>query len=155
MIHSCILGLPCGSACKESAFNEGDWGLIPGLRRSPGERKGYPLQYSSLENSMNCIVHGVKKSCTLLSDCHFTSPAPVFWLREFHGLYTQWGCKESDKTERLSLSLLDFINAGKSPVTAYLESVWTRAQGVHPPRGRGFKDCSSGVPSYNPRTETN
>jgi len=39
--------------------NPGDMGLIPGLGRSPGEGKGYPLQYSGLENSMDCIVHGV------------------------------------------------------------------------------------------------
>ena len=52
-------GLPCGSAGKESACNAGDLGLIPGLRRSPGEGKGYPLQYSGLENSKDCIVHGV------------------------------------------------------------------------------------------------
>ena len=41
--------------------------MIPGLGRSPGEGKGYPLQYSGLENSMDCIVHGVSKSLTLLS----------------------------------------------------------------------------------------
>ena len=46
-------GLPCGSAGKESACNAEDLGLIPGLGRSPGEGKGYPLQYSGLENSMN------------------------------------------------------------------------------------------------------
>ena len=49
---------PCGAAGKESACNVGDLGSIPGLGRSPGERKGYPLQYSSLENSMNCISVG-------------------------------------------------------------------------------------------------
>ena len=51
-----------GSAGKESACNMGDLGSIPGLGRSPGEGNGYPLQYSSLENSMDCIVHGVAKS---------------------------------------------------------------------------------------------
>ena len=49
----------------------GDLGPIPGLGRSPGEGKGYPLQYSGLENSMDCIVHGVAKSQTELSDFHF------------------------------------------------------------------------------------
>ena len=67
-----FLGFPCGSAGKESACNVGDLGLVPGLGRSPGEGKGYPLQYSGLENSMDC------------------SP---------------WDHKESDTTERLSLSL--------------------------------------------------
>ena len=52
-------GFPGSSAGKESASSAGDLGSIPGLGRSPGEGKGYPLQYSGLENSMNCIVHGV------------------------------------------------------------------------------------------------
>ena len=51
-----FLGFPCGSAGKESTCNAGDLGLIPGLGRSPGEGKGYPLQYSGLENSMDCII---------------------------------------------------------------------------------------------------
>ena len=58
------LGFPRGSASKESACDAGDLGSIPGLGRSPGEGKGYPLQYSGLENSMDCIVHGVTKSQT-------------------------------------------------------------------------------------------
>ena len=49
---------PCGSAGKESTCNVGDLGSIPGLGRSPGEGKGYSLQYSGLENSTDCIVHG-------------------------------------------------------------------------------------------------
>ena len=60
--HSSILWLPCGSAGKESTCNVGDLGLIPGLGRPPVEGKGYPLQYSGLENSMDCIVPGVVKS---------------------------------------------------------------------------------------------
>ena len=55
-------GLPKGSAGKESPCNLADRSSIPGLGRSPGEVKGYPLQYSGLENSMDCIVHGVVKS---------------------------------------------------------------------------------------------
>ena len=53
------MDFPCGSTGKESACNAGDLALIPGLGRSPGEGKGYLLQYSSLEDSMNCIVHGI------------------------------------------------------------------------------------------------
>ena len=56
-----------GSAGKESACNVGDLGSIPGLGRSPGEGKDYPLQYSGLDY----IVHGVAKSWTGLSDFHF------------------------------------------------------------------------------------
>ena len=51
--HSSILGLSCGSAGEESACDVGDLGLIPGLGRSPGEGKGFSLQYSDLENSMD------------------------------------------------------------------------------------------------------
>ena len=58
------LGFPDGADGKESACNAGELGLIPGLGRSPGEGNSYPLQYSGLENSMNCIVHGVTKSQT-------------------------------------------------------------------------------------------
>ena len=54
-----FLDFPCGSAGKESTCNARDLGLIPGLGRSPGERKGYPLQYSGLENYTDCIVCGV------------------------------------------------------------------------------------------------
>ena len=65
------MGFPDNSAGKESACNAGDLGLIPGLGRSPGEGKGYPLQYSGLESSKKCIVHGVAESRTRLSDFHF------------------------------------------------------------------------------------
>ena len=59
------LGFPDGSAGKESACNEGDLGLIPGLGSSPGGGKGYPLQYSGLENSMDCYSPwGYQKSDT-------------------------------------------------------------------------------------------
>ena len=63
MVYLCIkaclyltlgnLGFPCGPASKESTCNAGDLGSIPGLGRSPGEGKGYPFQYSGLENSMD------------------------------------------------------------------------------------------------------
>ena len=64
------VGFPCGSAGKESACNVEDLGWVPGSGRCPGEGKGNPLQYSGLENSMDCIVHGVAESDTL-SDFHF------------------------------------------------------------------------------------
>ena len=66
-----IVGFPCGSAGKESTCNVGDLGSIPGLGRSLGKGKGYPLQYSGLENSMDCIVHGVAKSWTQLRNFYF------------------------------------------------------------------------------------
>ena len=67
MLHTPVfLGFPCGSACKESACNEGDLGLIPGLGRSSGEGKGYLWRREKL-------------------------PTPVFWPGEFHGLYNPQG----------------------------------------------------------------
>ena len=68
-----LQGFPGGSAGKESACNVGD-PLIPGLGRSPGEGTGYPFQYSGLEKSMDCIVQGVAKSWTPLSNFHFPFP---------------------------------------------------------------------------------
>ena len=69
-----FLGFPCGSAGKESTCNVGDLSLIPRLGWSPGEGKGYPLQYSGLENFMDYIFHG-----TWLRDFHFT-PSMNFGL---------------------------------------------------------------------------
>ena len=51
---------------------------VSGLGRSPGEGKGYPLQYSDLENSMDCIVHGVPKSWTQLNDFHFQNVCKTY-----------------------------------------------------------------------------
>ena len=64
--------VPGGLAGKESTCNVGDLGSVPGIGRSPGEGKGYPLQYSGLENSVDCIVHGVAKSqMVMCSKIHF------------------------------------------------------------------------------------
>ena len=65
------MGFPGGSAGKESAYNAGDLGLIPGLGISPGEGNSYPLQDSGLENSTDCILYGVPKSGTQRSKFHF------------------------------------------------------------------------------------
>ena len=75
------VGFPCGSDGKESTCNAGDLGSILRSGRSPGEGKGYPLQYSGVENSMDCIVHGVAKSQTQLSDLHFLSLS-LSWLAD-------------------------------------------------------------------------
>ena len=72
------MGFPGSSAGKESACSAGDPSWIPGLGRSPGEGKGYPSQYSGLENSMDSTVHGVTKSGTQLRDFHFQrKPAEI------------------------------------------------------------------------------
>ena len=71
-----ITGLPQWLSSKESTCSAGYLGSIPGLGRSPGEGKGYPLQHSGLENSTDCMVHGVAKNQTQLSDFHFTFKIP-------------------------------------------------------------------------------
>jgi len=74
------MGFPDSSVAKEFTCNAGDPDSIPGWERSPGEGKGYPLQYSNLGNSMDCIVYGVTKSQTQLSAFrfHFTSISVYF-----------------------------------------------------------------------------
>ena len=79
-VHACecVKVLVCSlfQSQKESTCNAGDLGSIPG--KSPGEGKGNPLQCSGMENSMNCIVHGVVKSRTQLSNFHFLfSQTPI------------------------------------------------------------------------------
>ena len=73
-----FLGFPDGSGGKESACNAGDLRSVPGLGRSLEEGKGYPLQYSDLENSMDSGIHGVSKSWTQLSNFHFHLAEIVF-----------------------------------------------------------------------------
>ena len=107
-----FLGFPGGSTGKESTCNVGDLGSIPGLGRSPGEGKGYPLQYSGLESSMDCIVHGVAKNQTRLSDFDFTIRCE--WS---HRDLVEWSQKWGNS---LPLSL-DFIS--KVPVYRYLKSL--------------------------------
>ena len=79
-------GFPSGLAGKESAP-----GSVPGLGLSPGEGKVYPLQYSDLENSMDCKVHGVAKSQRYMTEqllLHFTSPnLLLFSLNPFGSLF--------------------------------------------------------------------
>ena len=98
-----LLCFPCGSAGKESACNVGDLGSIPGLGRSPGEGKGYPIQYSGLENSMDCIKD--PSSCTthsLVKD--------LFLIHLFMPLFPMpRGHKESDPTKLLSLSVFILV----------------------------------------------
>ena len=105
-------GFPCGSAGKESACNAGDLASIPGLGRFPGEGKGYPLQCSGLENSMDCIVHGVSKSQTQMSSFHFCRllTSPICCPIKVHNIlvfgilsicnyqWSHWHCGEKKNT---------------------------------------------------------
>ena len=74
-----FIDFPWGSDGKESVCNVEDLGLIPGLDRFPGEWKVYPLQYSGLEYSMDCIVHGIAKSQTQLNNFHLHFSLSVFY----------------------------------------------------------------------------
>ena len=75
------MDLPCGSAGKESAYNTGGLRSIPGLGRFLGEGKGYPLQYSSLDTSTDCITHGIAKSWTRLCDFHLTKNTYKYYAK--------------------------------------------------------------------------
>ena len=106
---SLAMGFPGSSAGKGAACNAGDPRSIPGSGRSPGERIGYPLQYSwpflmaqlvknmpaMRETWVQSLVGKIPWRRERLS-------TPVFWPGEFHSLYCPWGHKESDTTERLS-----------------------------------------------------
>ena len=72
---------------KKATHNVRDLGSIPGLGRSPGEGKGYPLQYSGLENSKDCVIHGVTKSWMRLSNFqfHYNEGMNIFVFRECVG----------------------------------------------------------------------
>ena len=106
------MGFPGSSAGKESACNAGDPSSIPESGRSTGEGIGYPLQYSwasfvakLVENPPAIGKPGFDPWVGKIPWRRERLPTPVFWPGEFHGLYSPWGCKELDMTERLSLSL--------------------------------------------------
>ena len=83
-----FLSFPGVSTGKESACNTGDLGSVPELGRSPGEGKGYSLQYCDLKNSMDCIVHGVAKSRTCPSNFHTSHTLLNRYLYLIHWMST-------------------------------------------------------------------
>ena len=89
------LNIVCG--CKESTCKVGDLGSVPELGRFPGEGKGYPIQYSGLEKSMDYRVHGVSKIWTWLSNFHFHFLVKVGC---FYPIIAKWN--SDDKTVWLS-----------------------------------------------------
>ena len=96
------MGFPDSSVGKESAYNAGDRGLIPGLGKSAGEGIGYPLQYSwaSLVAQLVKNLAAVQETWVGKSPWRRERlPTPIFWPGECHGLYSLWGHKESDMTE--------------------------------------------------------
>ena len=103
-----LFSFPDSSVGKESTCNAGGPGSIPGLGRSAGEGIGYPLQYTWA----SLVAQLVKNLPAMWDPWVGKIPwrserlsTPVFWPGEFHGLYSPWGPKELDSTERLSLSL--------------------------------------------------
>ena len=125
-LRGSLVGFPGGSDGKESAYIVGS---IPGLGRSAGEGKGYPPQYSSLENSMDCVVvHGVGKSRTPLSDfC-------------FH-LVVFWGPREQAESEIGLISLLSKVlsrvfsstTVWKHQFFGTQPSLWSNSMDIHIP----------------------
>ena len=115
--HPCIKGclkinFSDSSVGKESTYNAGNPSLIHGLGRSPGEEIGYLLQYSWA----SLVAQLVKESACNEGDLGSVprlgrSPGEGkgYPPGEFHGLYSLWGCKESDMTEQLSLHLTSKI----------------------------------------------
>ena len=78
--------------------------MIPGSGRSDGEGIGYPLQYSWA----SLLAQLIKNLPEMWETWVQSLPTPVSWPGEFHGLYSPWGCKESDTTERLYCEALCF-----------------------------------------------
>ena len=111
------MDFPDSSVGKKSTYNAGDPGSIPGYGRSAGEGIGYPLQYSwtplvaQVINNLPAMWETWVQSMGWEGKGKFDPGrrerplTPVFWPREFHGLYSPWGHKELDTTEQLSLSL--------------------------------------------------
>ena len=102
-----MMGFPDSSAGKESACNAGDPGSIPGLGRSTGEGISYPLQYSWASLVAQLVKNLPAMQETWVGKIPWKRErllTPVSWPGEFHGLYSPWGHKESDTTERFSRS---------------------------------------------------
>ena len=117
------LGFPGGSAGEESACSAGDLGSIPGLGRSPGEGKGYPLQSSGLENPMDCRAHGVAKTRTGLSDfyLHFrrsTACITNSWRNHPRCVSLWLGQPRPLQDERLVVQSLNCVRLAVTPWTA-------------------------------------
>ena len=110
-LRESVICFPDSSVGKESACNAGDPSSILGFGRSAGEGIGYPLQYSWASLVAQLVENPLARWETWFNPWVGKIPwkrerllTPVFWPREFHGLYSPWGRKESDMTERLLLS---------------------------------------------------
>ena len=156
-----FLGFPYSTVGKESTCSEGDLDSIPGLERSPGEGKGYPLQYSGLENSIECMVHGVTKSWTWLSDFQNNYFARLYkdspWCRahesESHSsrvqlFATPWTIQSTEfsrqKYEVGSLSLFQGISPtqGSNPGLLSCRKIFLPAEPQGKPKNTGVGSLS-------------
>ena len=122
-ISVCPLGFRCGSAGKESTCNAGDLGSIPGLGRSPGEGKGYPLQYSGLENSMDCRKESDTTKRLSLSSISFT------FVKRKHTINSFPFCFSLIYAAVHSLSLVPFLPPFLIPfynsmIFYFLKAIW-------------------------------
>ena len=104
-------GLPGNSVSKEPTCNAGDHGSIPVLGRSSGEGIGSPFQCSWASLMAQLVKNPPAMQETWVWSLVWEDPlekerlpTPTFWPGEFRGLYSPWGRKELDTTERLSLS---------------------------------------------------
>ena len=133
---SCWLdSFPDSSVGKESAYNAGDPSSIPGLGRSPGEGKGYPLQYPGLENSMDCIVHGVTKCHKELDGVTFTFTC---WPFTIVGNSVSWQAVSFSCV--LEISFLSF----SSPSNCNSKGLYHNSKGLyHWHQWLGTQGCAS------------
>ena len=137
----------CGSAGKESACNVGDMGSIPGLGRSPGEGKGFPLQYSGLENSMDCTAKSLQSCPTLCNPIDGSPPgSPVPGILQ---------------ARTLELAAISFPNAWKWKVKVKSlcrvrpsATPWTAAHQAPPSIGFSRQEYWSGVPLPSPTVQS-
>ena len=109
------MSFPDSSVGKESTCNSRDPSSIPESGRSPGDRIGYPLQYSWASLVAQLVKNLYAMRVTWVQSQGWGDPlekgttthglqnSPAFWPGEFHGLYSPWGHKESDTTEWLSM----------------------------------------------------
>ena len=120
-------GFPGSSAGKESTCNAGDPGSIPGSGRSPGEGKGCPLQYSCASLVAQLVKNPPAMWETWVWSLGLEDPGEgngytlIFWTGEFHGLYSPWGCKQSDTTEWWLASCDSFKNSNGNVIYATLD----------------------------------
>ena len=137
MLFKFVMGFPDSSVGKESTCNAGDPGSFPGLGRSTGEGKIYPLQYSRASFVAQLVKNPPAVWETWVRSLGWEDPLEkkrlptlVLWPGEFHRLYSPWGCKESDTTEQLSLPpppgfVIAFLPRSKHLLIAWLPSLST------------------------------